>query len=975
MSSPASVVPGSLLADRFRVLEVLAGEGSGAAFRAMDGRAEREVALRMVPLPASADERELGTRQGKLAARLLHPNVARTVDFGVDAAAGVQYAAADTGPGGTLAALLAQRGAPPLPLALRIVEEAAAGLAMAHIAGAVHGDLHPGMLWLARNEGKLRVVLVGLGIHPGTTMPGRSTARYCAPERLRRSPALTPAADVFSLGVMAYEVLAGLPADWTATLLAMAKGGTPAIASPSARRPEIAAHVADAILRALSADPARRWATAGEFAAALAPSASAPEIVPAQPAVVTVDGASATADQSSSAARPRIHLSVPIVAAPVDAAPASQSAVDEPQPVGAGSSSAPDPDALPAGAPSILAIMDAALAGSARLDEDNARADADASIPNGGPAAPESLTDIPGVEPSTTSILDAEPDAETPISTIANAEPGAAESQILSIAELAPLAEEPPIAMVADDEPVVTASVSVDSVPAESSADVLAAAAPEAAPPVPAPAAPIAAAPSASPAVASAPAPLQPARAHKLTASRTDLADSLYIPPTFGQARTAAAPVSTPAVPVTAAAPPMAQAEVRAPVPPAVVAQPLAEAPAVSVAPVATDVSDTIPAPAPASAEQFAASVDDVLAAPVVTDVSETISAPAPASAERFEASVDDVSAAPVGEERAAEELPPVAATAIVAAPSALAVAASDEVVSSPAVVLPMRKPGLSRLGAQPRKSRAGLIAASIAVFVLAGGAMASRTVLVGSTRTPAATQRLASTAVAALAASPSAAQPAGPRTDSAIGAPAAVNPAVPLTAAEQKRLADQARKQDQLRRDQQRRADSLRTAQLAARNQPAPAPALVAAAPAPVVERPAPAVEQRAAVPAAAAPAATPPPAPAPARVDPSRVYSVSEVDQRPTLRNRADLQRAILRSYPSALENSGVAGAAVVQFVVMADGRVDRGSIRVVEVSHTAFRLAASAAIAAARFEPARVDGQAVRSEVSVPLTWNPE
>jgi TonB family protein len=963
MSSPTPVVPGSLLADRFRVLEGLAGEGSAAVFRAMDGRAEREVALRMIPLPASAEERERGTRQGKLAARLLHPNVARTVDFGVDAAAGVQYAAADTGPGGTLAALLAQRGTPPMPLALRIVEEAAAGLAMAHIAGAVHGDVHPGMLWLARNEGKLRVVLVGLGIHPGTTTPGRSTARYCAPERLRRSPSLSPAADVFSLGVMAYEVLAGLPADWTATLLAMAKGGAPAIASPSTRRPEIAAHVAEAILCALSPDPAQRWATAGEFAAALAPPAFAPEIVPADLAI-------APADQARAAARPRIHLSAPIVSAPGDAAPASSLSVDETQNPRAGSSSAsaPNPHAPPiAGAPSILAMMDAALAVAAPSVEDDAPVAAEppinvpdvepasvepsiASIPDDAAASAESLIDIPAFEPAPAEppiawIPDAEPvAAEPPLVSTASEVPGVTEPHILLVEELAPRPEESPFSLVVDDEPAVAASTSVESGSVASSpANILAAAVPDTAPPAESPAAPIAAAPSAAPAVSIMPAVSQAARTHTLTASRTDLADSLYIPPTFGQARTPSAPVSTPPAIVMTAVP--AAAKVRAPVPAPASAQPIVEARAASVSPGVPDVSDIVPTPAPAltSAQETTASVDGA------------------------------TQAVAAGGERTT-----VATAAMIAPPSAtgtLAAAASDEVEAGPVAVLPMRKSGLSRLGAQPRKSRAGLVAASIAVVVLAGGAMASRTVLVESPRTPAATPRIASTAAGVLPASPPAVRPADPGTHSVITAPAAVDPAIPLSAAEQKRLADEARKQDQLRRDQQRRADSLRAAQVAARNQPVPAPAVLAAAPPPVVERPAPAVEQRVAVAAAAAPAAAPPPAPAPVRVDASRVYSASEVDQRPTLRNRADLQRAILRSYPSALENSGIAGAAVVQFVVLPDGRVDRGSIRVIEVSHTAFRLAASAAIAAARFEPARVDGQAVKAEVSVPLTWNPE
>jgi TonB family protein len=103
---------------------------------------------------------------------------------------------------------------------------------------------------------------------------------------------------------------------------------------------------------------------------------------------------------------------------------------------------------------------------------------------------------------------------------------------------------------------------------------------------------------------------------------------------------------------------------------------------------------------------------------------------------------------------------------------------------------------------------------------------------------------------------------------------------------------------------------------------------------------------------------------------VDPARVYGAGEVDQAPSLTNRADFGRVIARSYPSSATG---AGSAVVSFVVLPNGTVDRSSIRVVEVSNPAFRRAAASAAGAARFAPARVDGQAVRAEVSIPLTWN--
>jgi TonB family protein len=98
--------------------------------------------------------------------------------------------------------------------------------------------------------------------------------------------------------------------------------------------------------------------------------------------------------------------------------------------------------------------------------------------------------------------------------------------------------------------------------------------------------------------------------------------------------------------------------------------------------------------------------------------------------------------------------------------------------------------------------------------------------------------------------------------------------------------------------------------------------------------------------------------------------VYRSGEVDQAPSLTNRADFGRVVARNYPTSASG---AGSAVVQFVVLPNGTVDRSSIRVLEVSDPAFRRAATNAAGAARFTPARVDGQAVRAEVSIPLTWN--
>jgi serine/threonine-protein kinase len=357
MSSSAVLSPGLFVAGRYRIEETLAGEGSAALLRATDTRAERGVALRMLPL-AGGDDGGRCTRQGKLAARLTHPNLARVLDFETDEAAGVRYVAAELGAGGTLAALLAQRGAPPLPMALRMLQEAAAGLAAAHAAGAVHGDLHPGMLWLTRAGGKLRVEVLGMGMDPAGAPPARATARYCSPERLRRARDQAPSADVFSLGAIAYEMLAGLPADWMSVLVAMAKGQPAVVPSPLVVKPDLPPELADAVLRAVLPTPADRWCDAGEFAAALAVPVAVPATSTIIPLPINVVREPAPEPRVEAQPARTIPLAVAIVAAPADmlAAPAEIAPAAEVPPAAVAAIEVPHPVAESAAMDDVPAV-------------------------------------------------------------------------------------------------------------------------------------------------------------------------------------------------------------------------------------------------------------------------------------------------------------------------------------------------------------------------------------------------------------------------------------------------------------------------------------------------------------------------------------------------------------------------------------------------------------------------------------------
>jgi serine/threonine-protein kinase len=900
MPSTGTLAAGTLVAGRYRIEEPLAGDGSGAVYRAADTRLDRDVALRVLPAA------QAGAQQGKAAARLVHPNVARVLDFGADAELGTEFVVADLGTGGSLAALLAQRGAPPLPLALRMIQEAAAGMAAAHRAGLVHGDLHPGVLWLSRDEGRLRVQVLGLGLNPAGSPPPRTTARYAAPERLRRARDLSSAADVFSLGVVAYEMFVGLPADWTQLLLQMARGQAVVAPSLLEARPDLPAHVAQAVRRALAADPASRWPEAGDLAAhliadlAAQPQAGKPSVP--VPSIVAAPAAKAAA-------------------APVAARVTEPVAAAAPAPVIA-AAPAPDFRAEQASAPQPVAAEAADHDAADEADLSTLAQEAVRAMANAGPPI-DPTADV--AEPEPVAEVVAAPAAEPVV-----AEAVAIAAEFVDIAPAAAKQATEPVS--AEVVSFATAAEPVDIAPAAvEQAEPIAEILPPA--PVTEEAVPK---PTRQPLTAG-------RRSKPIALASTDLADTLYIPPVLQKRASAPAAASAEEHATGPSAPPPAEI-----VAPPVIAAPVAAVPA---EPVAQPVIEMPIAAAPV--EPAAPFVQPVVAETPV------------------------VATAPIAPAPAADE-------------TLLAAYAPPAAMEAPAAIVPVapiplrperRRPGMERLGKPAGSGQRGLLAAGIVLSLLVAGGVVAKTVLAGGPDAPV-VQNLASAAAAkaTVGGAPAAAPPQAPAADPAVPGAVADSVAQPnpaLTPAEQRKQDEERRRAEEQRRQQQRQQDSLRQVQLAARAaQPAAVPQQVALQNAPRSAAPAaaPQLEQRAPAAAPAPAAAAPAPEPArPAAADANRVYSADELDTRPSLANRAAFQNAVQRTYPGTLRGSSTWGSAVVSFVVLPDGRVDRSSVTVEQASQPAFRAAATAAIGNARFNPARIGGQPVRTTVSMPITWN--
>lgn len=98
-------------------------------------------------------------------------------------------------------------------------------------------------------------------------------------------------------------------------------------------------------------------------------------------------------------------------------------------------------------------------------------------------------------------------------------------------------------------------------------------------------------------------------------------------------------------------------------------------------------------------------------------------------------------------------------------------------------------------------------------------------------------------------------------------------------------------------------------------------------------------------------------------------------EYDDRPEIRNRAQLGGILNRLYPRMLADAGIAGQTVLRFVILPDGKVDAGTIQVVSTSHEQFSDASVKAVERFRFKPGRYKGEPVRVMIEIPISWKPD
>jgi len=202
--------PGSMLANRYRIVALLGSGGMGEVYRAEDLKLGQQVALKFLPHAASSDPRRLERlyAEVRLGRQVSHPNVCRLYDVGEWE--GNHFLAMEYVDGEDLASLLRRIGKLPHDKALDITRDLCAGIAAAHRLGIIHRDLKPANIMID-GRGSARITDFGLAA-VAEELAGRreiaGTPLYMAPEQLSGGEA-TQKTDVYSLGLILYEMFTG----------------------------------------------------------------------------------------------------------------------------------------------------------------------------------------------------------------------------------------------------------------------------------------------------------------------------------------------------------------------------------------------------------------------------------------------------------------------------------------------------------------------------------------------------------------------------------------------------------------------------------------------------------------------------------------------------------------------------------------------------------------------------------------------
>ncbi len=282
MSDPASHSLPALLKDALGESYTIEGEigrgGMGVVYRARDERLQRRVAVKVLPpeLAFSSEIRERFTREAQTAARLAHPHIVPIHDVGQGV--GIVYFVMGLIEGESLAARIRRRGRVPAEETRRIMKETADALSAAHAVSVIHRDIKPDNILLEGTRG--RVIVTDFGIAKamsgtsGATLTSAGmaigTPSYMSPEQAAGERDIDGRSDIYSLGVVAYQMLSGeLPFNAPTVAGILMKHITEPAPLLHEKYPDVAEDLSLAVARCLEKDPTNRWPSADALRRAL----------------------------------------------------------------------------------------------------------------------------------------------------------------------------------------------------------------------------------------------------------------------------------------------------------------------------------------------------------------------------------------------------------------------------------------------------------------------------------------------------------------------------------------------------------------------------------------------------------------------------------------------------------------------------------------------------------------------------------
>lgn len=268
--------PGDLLEWRYRIGAQIARGGMSTVYAAIDTRLDREVAVKVMD-PTLAREPAFRTRferEARAVAKLSDPSLVNVFDQGVDD--DYVFLVMELVEGGSLRELLKERGPMPPHAAIAVMRPVLTALSIAHAKGMIHRDIKPDNVLISdRNQVKLadfglvRAINKAMGdpTNATTSVNGQviGTVGYLSPEQVRGEN-LTQASDVYSAGILLFELLTGRTPFKGGTPIetAMARINRP-VPAPSTLMPEIPPEIDELVLRACHRDPTQRFVDGAEF--------------------------------------------------------------------------------------------------------------------------------------------------------------------------------------------------------------------------------------------------------------------------------------------------------------------------------------------------------------------------------------------------------------------------------------------------------------------------------------------------------------------------------------------------------------------------------------------------------------------------------------------------------------------------------------------------------------------------------------